>query len=129
MHLCSSLFLPFDCPSLGLPSFVQTCCSTVASSNFSPPSSPVLNISHTTSLLTHHPLLPRHILDPFPHVFESHPSWTPWSDSQWGPLQPITEVIHTLPHLSYLLYYHPGWPIPCSYPLRPATQVGYEGFQ
>lgn len=129
MHLCKSLFL-HDCPSLGLLRFIQTCCGTVASSNFPPPSSPVLNtLTHTSSLLTSHPPLPRHILDPFPHIFEALPSWTPQSDSQRGPLQSIREVIHTLPHLSYLLYYHPGWPIPCSYPLRPGAQAGYPGFQ
>lgn len=116
-------------PSPGLLQFVQACCGRVASSNFSPPSSPVLNA------LTHPipadmlPLLRRHIQDPFPHIFEALPSWTPWSDSQQEPLQPIREVIHTLPHLSYLLYYHPGWPIPRSYPLRPGAQAGYPGFQ
>lgn len=96
-----------------------------------PPSSPVLNT------LTH-PIpadIPPPATSPHPgpislYVFlEALPSRTPRSDSQWGPLQPIREVIHTLPHLSYLLYYHPGWPIPHSYPLRPGAQAGYPGFQ
>lgn len=80
-------------------------------------------ISQTPSLLTYHPLLLHQNPDPFPHIFKALPSWTPWSDSQQGPLQPIREVIHTLPHLSYLLYYHPGWPLPHSYPLRPKAQA------
>lgn len=73
------------------------------------------------------PPLPRRILDPFPHIFKALSSRTPWSDSQQGALQPIREVIHTLPHLSYLLYYHPGWPIPRRYPQRPGAQAGYPG--
>lgn len=73
------------------------------------------------------PPLPRHIVDPFPHIFKALSSRTPWSDSQQGALQPIREVIHTLPHLSYLLYYHPGWPIPRRYPQRPGARAGYPG--
>lgn len=41
-----------------------------------------------------------------------------------GALQPITQLIHTLPHLSYLLYYHPGR---AGYPQRPGTLAGYRG--
>lgn len=93
-----------------------------------PPTNPsiITCIKHSH---TRHPLLTRHILDPFPHIFQALTGWTPRSDSQQGPLQPIREVIHTLPHLSYLLYYHPDWPLPRSYPLRPGAQAGYPGFQ
>lgn len=121
-----SLFLS-NCPSPWAaavrPDLLQRSCLK----QFSP--SIITCIKHTPSPLTYHPLPPRHILDPFPHIFKALPSWTPWSDSQQGPLQPIREVIHTLPHLSYLLYYHPGWPIPRRYPLRPRAQAGYPGFQ
>lgn len=72
------------------------------------------------------PLATSSHLNPFSKVL---PSWTPRSDSQRGPVQSIREVIHTLPHLSYLLYYHSGWPIPCGYPRRPGAQAGYPGFR
>ncbi|KAK5853618.1 hypothetical protein PBY51_014758 [Eleginops maclovinus] len=43
MHPCKVYFVLSHRPSLGLLPFVQTCCDTVASSNFPPPSSPELN--------------------------------------------------------------------------------------
>lgn len=113
---------------------VQTCCRRVASSNFFfahlfPIITCIKHSNTPPSQLAHQapPPLPRHILDPFPHIFKAFSSRTPWSDSQQGALQPIREVIHTLPHLSYLLYYHPGWPIPRRYPQRPGAQAGYPG--
>lgn len=73
------------------------------------PSSPVLN-TRTCSQLAHRR-----------NFFEAGP---PGRLSSRGALQPITQLIHTLPHLSYLLYYHPGQ---AEYPQRPGTPAGYQG--